>query len=330
MRRRPTPGLLDERGAFSTVSRVQTRLIAFLLCTSACLHAPEAPRDTAPAAATCGRFETTATPTPVALLGGRLTVALPRGARSLWPATFHTTIDVGNRDGQVLIVSALETHGLVPADLEAWAKSQAKGARVETRRLGGPLVGVIVEPGAQTAPELLGRAWVPTPDGTVAVVDLFVRGVPEPQQRCREFARHVFSTLRHGAARFEQSGARHHIGPWLELDTPPGYVVERTTTSEASTLTIVKLRPLGTRNARLTITSTEHPPNIGMPVDRAGPYLGKTVSWRNGYTDGIETRTAILRIPSHVEYAYSRAEAPTMPELDELMAIAGAIRVVSP
>lgn len=291
----------------------------------------------------CGaldRFEPTVR---ASVLGDRFSVPMSQDVRAAeerpagQPGDLRRDSIVYVERGSIqLTVLAHETLSLPGDDLLAHALATEASAVpfgiVAPARLGGELDAVVVEstdPHPRTGNVLVARAYVVSLEATVSLFEFFVTSVAEPMvpQQCRSLVRRLITGIAAGQGRIHLGGGSHAIGSLLHVDVPAGYAVEDRSTPASTEVVFERVHPLGQLPPALTVSVTLHPPNIALPRDRSGPYLGRTVSWRNLYGSDIERRSAILRIPGHEEYAFSIAEAPTIEEVSALMELAGRIHV---
>lgn len=297
-----------------------------------------------PARGDCAALEDSEVTRSLPMLGGRLRMPLPDDGR-LAPN------DPGElRDGLLVRRSlAYVMRGTVQLTVIAWETLRRPGddlagyalaedARdtpfgvVAPMRLGGSLDAVVVEstdPEARTGNVPVAHAFVVSPEGTLVSIAFVVTSVAEPlrAERCRPLVRRLLALVAPGPERLDLDGGPRAIGPLLTLEVPPGYAVEDVSTPEEPKLVLERVHARDELGATLTLTATRHPPDIALPIERPGPYLGRTVSWRDLHADGVERRSAILRIPGHEEYAFSLAEAATVQEVHALMELAGTMRV---
>lgn len=300
------------------------------------LHLVERLRD-APAPA-CGSLEPFGARRAADVLGGRLLVRMPDDAqRATGGDTDERPSGLSRvrvaRGATSLSLVLRETLSLPGENLASYALAASAGDTpfgelAETAI--GAFRGVVVENG-DAAPQAgsfhVARAFVVSTEGTVIDVDIGIsttRDAPVSPTACIALARGVLASLADGANHLDRSGGVHAIGELLTLDVPAGTITFPRYSGEVS---FVVPAPIGEPISSLTVEVTEHPPVIEMPIDRAGPYLGRTVSWRNLYGDGIERRSALMHIPRRAEYARSTAEAPTVEGVQALMDLAGRIRV---
>lgn len=332
------------------IALVPRRIAPFALSSAiaSCAHAPTPSRAPSPAATP---LVASVAPTPtgcaplglegptqtLTLLGGRLRIALPADAHTEGPAA--STPGFISRRGFAylqrgryqLTLIASETLGRADASLDGYVREQAHGGTVETARFAGAEAPLVLVPDAapRTGDVTVARAYLPMPEGTVTTVEVAVTSVDEPMvaSRCTELARAALARLEAGTARYDRGTGPVAIGPLMTLDLPAGVVAEQLSSGDEPTVVFAAVHALGEDEPRLTVTVTQHPPSISMPVDRAGLFLGRHVSWRNLYGGpGHERRSAVLRIPGHDEYAYALAEAPTLEGVGTMMDLASRIR----
>ncbi len=287
----------------------------------------------------CGALDDEFVPTERPMLGGRIALGAPpdaleradRGAVAPPGTLVRESFVYVQRGTEQLTAIARETLGLVPDDLLAYAtghppRGMDRG-ELATVTLRGGAPAVVLEStsiDARTGNTPLARVFVAMPEGTLVLVDLVVTSTVEPRSaaRCRALARRTLERLSLGTGRLVRTEGDRAIGPLVVAAVPEGYVTEDLSTPDAPSMVFYRPAPLDAPPARLTVTVTRHPPNVATPVDRTSRYLGRNVSWRNLYGDGVERRSAVLRIPGREEYVHSLAEATSLEELEPLITLA--------
>lgn len=283
------------------------------------------------------------------LLGGRLTIGMDPSAHVETPPTFGV-FDEGSAvpssefavslRGDAFVVRATETFWQAAPELAPTLEAEARARLGDVHALGalaafpGSLVFVKHdETESHGGPSPLASAYLPMPEGTLVRVEVSVWAHDSAiaPSACVGTIADLLATVTLGPTRLDLAGGAHPISPYLRLDVPAGYAVEaHSFGGESWEVRLTRPMPWGSPPYVLLVEVTQHPPNIAYPVDRAGPYLGRHVSWRHLYMDGMEGRSAILRIPGREEYAFSRIMVPTAEDVAPLVALAGRIRVVRP
>lgn len=273
---------------------------------------PQAPDD----CSTLERGDTTVT-----LLGRRVTLAV-RGRWASW-SHGHTALPPGYVEPESSVITrvrggdlrldAEDTWASAGDDFEARVKKEGGD---DVQPLTGTLRGFVTGRGQELA-----RAWLVLPEGNVVKVRAY------GPELCRPLALAAMHALNAGDVKVDTSARTLKLGALVELEVPEGFVAQHWGTGELDGVVLMKRVPYGAIAPHLDVNITKHPPNLGTPADRVSPYFGKTVSWRNRYLDGIEARSAILRLPGHEEYAYSTAWSPDATGLVELIAIASKLRL---
>jgi hypothetical protein len=249
--------------------------VAAVLAASACGAVPPRRTEDPPPKPESASEAEAATGSGTPLLGGHLTVELPKGAvqrprrESIMAAPSADTdetrifLEEGGVDGRarfVLMVTELFLRG--SGDLERDGRALAfQGDRV-SRLAGARIPMVALEPGAATVdpdrPILVLAAIVGHPDGTLQQLEFLI--LPDMAAELETYARRaraIAETVAPGPRTLEARGGKVPLGETLTVELPAGYLV---TKQEGPDFDLFRLRRL--------VTATE--PTMMLGVYRGG------------------------------------------------------------
>jgi hypothetical protein len=297
---------------------------------------------------------------PVELLGGRLTLQVPKGMRlEARQASIMAAPESGEDESRLvldhqgvrLVVMVYELYaragddllGAARADVAAGWGEQAKDCKLEVLAVGKPLAAVVNNPprptGAGPANLVLG-VYVRHGDGLVQYLAFYVspEGV-KASEGWAALARRVAATLAQGKRTLSLAARERRLpgldGGWLVVRTPEG---TSQSTQQGPDFLVHHLRfiaPLGTIGASCGLYQGAHPSyqhrQTGLPEGQVkvlkGKLLGQEVSWQRWEREGRHMLEGIAPLPGVqgvLVHAFCSASAAA--ELEPLQALLEGLR----
>lgn len=289
------------------------------------------------------------------LLGDRLTIKMPRGAKiearghsimSAPEAAENETRVVVESDGAKLVLMAYDLHALAGKDfsqnVDRFLKGDLEGKAPEMKRsLGlsksdGGLNFALVESTAGQKQSgdarLIASAVVANKDQTVQQLNLYVNPTGAKEwNELSKLARNVFRSLAAGSnhTHLEQRSVEVDSSTKLSMTLPESMTTAMQSGPDFNVFQCFKLRKLGDSTPTLFIYIGHHPNFNSDPKKKmfSGKILGKTIDWfKKDRANGFAVDT-LVQMPGHNEVLHIMASADDEATLKEMLQIAETLKI---